>query len=1502
MKGKKVRKAIFTAAAIAALTGGTVTFAAAYWNGSQFHPSGAKQDLQANQVVFPGEENKTGNSGETNSQDSELWQKEENAADKDRPQADRSSGYLYENGSLYLPDGTETINLNNGETSPFPSLNGQGGTVYDLVDDVFHANLLIGDQGGSGNGLLADGSETGRTNTDGKQSSSSDGSSNQGGSGQGTGNRTDNGQTPAPSPTPTPQPSVADKIKDPEPTKNNDIGWGFKDIPYNEDTIKGINIVRVNIYHNENSYYQLYKGQQVSGKELFYALNTYATGSDDALYVWGEEAYNQYVRIDGVSFDGGKTFLRDFPVTIPKDIDSSQMVIDVSYRLSTSSNDWKTEQVKYAPSDSRIYVLSEKMGEDSETIENVLNDGAPNQCLKIGSKMNLFRWQNDLVGEEYLSALFPGWTENGELADWFYTATTGRHILEPQDMVPFDLNEYTIVMKLYWMSDSYDVGFQYSNLSYLQTLQSFGDMWEMYQEPLEVPKYVQALDIEGYFPKIVDRVTIPDTVLYINYQSTEMRVDEAWIVDEDNPFYRADGAGVLFNKAQTKMLGIPYQIGQMVVPENVEEIYIPDYNQLSVIDFGSRDVDDIPEINYNNLWDCRLVVEEDKIVDFLTEYYTEIGAGQNLVVAGSRDAEETYTVKNRTIVTNTGKLKKVLDGSTSVFLPDPIERICEGAFDGNAQATTIVLPKNDADLILEEGCFANSALTRILCNTQEQMDNIKKQLKNSGKPDISVEFVGTTENGYKYSAETVDGKACVTLLDVPEDLTEFDGTIPLDDGKTGLEVTAIGDGALENKTSLKWVILPESVTEIGSQAFKGCSALQGLFIGAKDTVVLGDGFVDDCPSLRFAASNAMTAVIESGYSPEMTDKDTMFLCPTNSVGYTDGFDSFTVESGIEWYEVVDGGETGKLLYGCSNAMGKWLVIRCGSELDGEISLPGDTMEIFSNAFYNTTGEFELNWKELTRLLYIDACAFQDSGLCGDVVMYPRQIGEAAFSRTNIKSAALLGTDTINLYDSLFMECSELEHVEFGNVDNIRGGVFYGCNKLQDITLTEAAPTDLVIYGARGNFYFNSNWSVEEEMEKLRIYVPDDAKEDYVEKWRYQLLGYSDTADQSAYEVMWDDIYEDLLWTNWVIPSDEEVQSALAERLLEGENRIRTLLGMDKVSYPSGMYRYSIEDGTLTLLGVPKGLTSLRLDYAALSVQEGRGYEKIYIGSRAFENSKNLRNITLTDKVGGIYSDAFAGIDCSESQKLTLTLEEDTPPELIRTDGEKFSFGVSEDALRIRVPDAYKGSYLEAWVYPMAGYDDFDALYQSVEDRLKKDSEDVTEGDIADRMAQIMTPYYNTLRTMLGMDSVSEDDVLSGWNLSRELPEEETETETEETETDETETSRDETETGETETDETETGSTGETETDGSSKPGTSETETDGSSKPSTGETEAGTAGETEAGGSRKPGTSEAAGETETGGSRKPGTDETAVNTAGEMETELVVENVFGEIEIYTSKS
>ena len=124
----------------------------------------------------------------------------------------------------------------------------------------------------------------------------------------------------------------------------------------------------------------------------------------------------------------------------------------------------------------------------------------------------------------------------------------------------------------------------------------------------------------------------------------------------------------------------------------------------------------------------------------------------------------------------------------------------------------------------------------------------------------------TSQEGFSYYEETIDGGNGAVLVKAPKELKEFAGQVTAEDGKA-VTITDIADSAFAECTDLTWVELPESVTTIGYGAFYGCNSLQGILIHAKEYIYIGNKSFDNCSSLRFVASNAMTAEMQDGYDP-----------------------------------------------------------------------------------------------------------------------------------------------------------------------------------------------------------------------------------------------------------------------------------------------------------------------------------------------------------------------------------------------------------------------------------------------------------------------------------------------------------------------------------------------------------------------------------------------------------------------------------------------------------
>lgn len=1402
MKNRK-KKAGIAVAAASVITAGAVTVATAYQNGLNFEPKDSNRKLQNNQVVFSDDQDQVEHSKDDSGDNSEIWEKNQNEDQSNRADDTNQPDYLFQQNSQDAQSShtqaltvgvTDNAGGNAGQTTT-GTQNGTGNTsdgAYNLTNDRNNADLIINGNG-NGNGQITQPNGTG----------DGDASNNGNGSGEDTKNNTngngDNSNSDSNSSaddknnsdnnnggTTTKRPSAT--AKDPEIKKDSPMNDGIPNNPFPDTGISDITTDengdsrRVVIMPKWGmDVVNLYKGQTIDQKMIYNSLDTYVYANDgSSRYVWGEGALNEYVRIDAVSFNGGITWRSDFPVTVPTTVTDDTMLIKASYRLA-KDKDWVERQVSYTLSANRIYVLSKEIEEENTVIDEdtILNY---DQNPEVGSIVNLFSVQQRYLGEEALTELFPGWMEDGKLVPWFYEATEGRHILEPAKSVPLSGN-YTVQLKNYWMTDDYQVDFfNGNNLVYLQTLTDFADKAivrmkdgttfdRIRYDELIIPEYVQAVEIDSSAEIDVDYLKIPDTVLYLADSSMGLHVERGYLVDEDNPVYQSTDEGVLLDKEATQILGIPYELKKLTIPATIQKADLDADNQISEIEIEADTLDSVPELSYNNINNCKLVVPESYMEDFLYENNAQIRQGTGNCVASADDPDVTYTMKNGVMLSSSGEVRRIIsENNTSVTLPNAAEQIEKDAFSKGAGIDTLILPKNGDALHLEEGSLNDSDITAIWCYSQKQYDTVKKELANSGTDkDVSVELLQKSAEGYYYRVSDVG----VILMDVPEDLTVFDGTMTSEDG-TPVEIDALAEHALADCKNLEWVTLPESIKKIGYKAFEDCTALQGILINSTDSITIGNGSFDGCDSLRFVASNAKEGIMEDGYAPQLTDSYYQssglmyFYIPTDYTGYFSGCLSFTPESGVTSYEMVDIGGDARMLYGQDELGTPWIGLRAGGAVADEVTLPESTMELFSYALADTkspSGSYSVNWDDLWMLNWIDSGAFRNSDLGGELSLGDYYfLYQSAFAGCKSLTEVTMG-DSIYLGEEVFQNCSGLTKVTLGEMFNNQKmyyGVFTGCDSLRDIYFTSEAAPSLMAYGTV-KYQFNYNWTEEEELENLKIHVPEGSEENYIRDWRYIFAGYVDTPDQSAYDRMWEDIrMEHMNWDTWEFPSDEEVDAYVAEALVAAENRVRVMLGMEEVTKPSEWYEYSIDEyGIITLTSVPSDCTEVTLDAETLGLPEGWYLDNI--GTGAFSKVKNLQKVIIPNGLAAIYSNALAGV---KSEDVTLVFE-GWAPDLFRSDddimnGVPFSFGIDDRHLHIQVPEGWEDFYIEMWQYIFAGYDNAEDMWNDIEaDLTEQNGTEPSNAEILEEMNNRLLISQNHIRAMMGLEPLDSIDSGSG---------------------------------------------------------------------------------------------------------------------------------------------
>lgn len=1411
MKKKNIGIAVVSVPILAA---GTVALASSYRDSTDFKPSDTEQELQVNQVVFDGSETGTGHSKKKNGEESHLLKNTNNG---EEAHLEEEANYLFENAQMHtesvgiLDDTNKTTTEKTEDTAEEAE---QPEKVYNIMKDASKADTSLDNPASSSNqnGTAgakensSSGSSSGSHSSSNKHSTSSttkpshsDNSGNNGNNGSNgnssnpgnNGNNDNSGNggnssTTKPTPTPIPVRKPAETAKDPESIKNNGMitGKPYTDgvKPGKETEEDGSNSSIIIQPASDIDAFTLYEGQTVTRKDIYNALDTMVYGKDEVIYVWGADALDKYIKIDAVSFDNGKSWTDNFPVTIPSNPESGQIQIRVYYRLSVNDSKWQERIVSYEVKKNRIFVLASQLTEENQTIDrkDILN--SIDQHPDVGTNINLLRYQSDLLGREPLTELFPGWTENGEPVSWFYKAGTGRHILEPADKVKLDPS-YTVQLEHQWMSDEYDVGSEYDNLCYLQTLtdctdkavtvvKNGGTQYRM----LSVPQYIQAVIIDKDANVDTDYMEIPDSVLYFRSSDTGLIVRKGYQVNSDNLKYTTTDDGILINKRGTEYIAIPYDIKSLTIPETVNRAVITQNNQISEIRLNAEILDEMPEIAYKNLKNCNTIIKNELLNTYVEQNYKSILEGENNTISAFDDPDTTYKVENESLVSSQGKLRYVLHtGRNNFTIPEDVTTVQSDAFNETSGLTTVIMPKNGKPVTLEKDCFAGSEIRKIHCYSADQFYSIADQLEQSGAPeDVTIELLDISADGISYSASEKDGEEVVTVVDVPDTITSFDGNLMLED-ESEIMVTAIGDGAFENCTKLKWVYLPETVNYIGYQAFRNCSALEGLFISTEDFVYIGNQSVDGCDSLRFIASNAKKAEIQDEYAPLIQDSfgNSCFYVPTGSEGYTSGCVYFTAESGVYGYEMVDIGDGHQMLYGVDDDWQPWLGLRSETEVSDQVQLPATTIELYCGAMegtHSTSGQYELNWEELTNLYAFDQGAFSNSELGGDIVLYGNDVwGDGSYISSSVFSgcrnitSVYIPNEQYYIGEYTFTDCTSLQKVKIkGGATgcSIYPGAFYNCSELSDITFESSLPPSMITYGT-SRCQFNAAWSQEEESEKLKIHVPQGSETDYIKAWRYPWCGYVDTGDETAYMRMWDGIqWDNIDWDSWEFPSDEKTIELLEKELLTKENYLRRMLGMDSVTEPTDLYHYRYNAQGLTLLGVPSGLESLDLGFTwDMEIPLFSSFN--YIGSNAFKKAVNLKKLTIPDTVQGIFENAFTGV---HSEKLTLNFEGITPPSLIRdTSDNIFEFGIDDSEIELKVPDGYEEIYIKEWRYALSGYEDLEEVRQVVTEELKKASEngeEPTEAEINDAVAWKLLPAENRIRVMMGLEPTEKPAELS----------------------------------------------------------------------------------------------------------------------------------------------
>lgn len=1413
MKKKTLRKlAVALPLSIAAVIG-VACAVQDYQGGAVFQPFASDRALQSNQVLFPddGERTEQGMGDETD--DSALWEKDREAEDASRPQQQDRADYLFQDNTPDTPSGTLAgTTTPQGTTSPGKV----PGSILGIVGgDGSNADLIIGGGSQPGGTLPGGNPGTGEAPTPPDEDTPS-------GPVPPTPPPTPTPTpTPTPAPTPdptpkpdqenngggggsaapTPKPNYSETAKDPETPKGepSDSGWGDatniqidSTSPRPGDKTDENTSITLNISMSASC--PLYCGQSIDSLTIFRALDTYVSvikrdwsawppSFDTTYYYWGESQFNKLFRIDSVSFDGGETYSDQFPMTIPEGLQAEAMKIRVSYRYDTSEA-WISyeEPVSCTPKEARLYVLSEQLNQQNQTIDSskVLNSVfTSDKFPSVGSRINLFYYQKALLRKsmettDKLEKLFPGWLENDQIVPFSYPVSSGRHVLEPASLVDYDSSLYDVRWASYYVDANYQVqdsAFDDSMLCSLQTLMDYGDTLESQSiDRLVVPQYVQAVELVRLFGKIeVKELVLPSSVIYVNTKDPDtLSVRENYVVDSANPKYTSQD-GILFSKDMTQLLAVPTERETLEIPASVESVTLSGSDCLTKLVFQGTNPDALPEVNFEDLAKASKLVVKPEVLDRFLQKNRTVIENRGFQVSDTEQPDVIYTVKNGMVLRNDGSLSGLMPSEDEIlYLPNGIEKIDSDALQGQNHLNTIVMPADGTVVETDGALFEKYTIKNVICYNQNQAQAIRAVAPNTVKIQIC-----RVASGYTYF---IMEENTAVLLSAPETITEFTGT----ELGEGISICEIGNYAFVHCKSLRYVTLPESVKDIGTQAFYGCDALEGLLIDSRDSIVIGDKAWDNCPALRFVASNAAKAVRQNNYDPTLNvtytgaDRDSLLVqylfCLPDKPGYSEHWMSF--EDPITHFVMVDVGGS-KALCGSNEEEGAWFVARMGKTMPKQVKLPQSIRWFYCGSFSGTVSSDEagytINWETLTANapnqanLGMNAYAFAHSDLAGSITL-PGNVDfdDYAFAYCDKLTSVDFSGTISRLGENLFMEDKTLSEVRFGTFasppahgrNELSNRQFSGCDKLQRIEFTSATPPTLGFLGV-GDAYAFTSTPEQDEKNELTLTVPEESKQAYLDAWRYAFAGYEDTTINGIFKPAYQSMRENIKHTS-KNTSDAEVDAKIYQTLLSTENRLRGLLGMDTIKKLDHLYNWKTTwgDDLFILTSAYTDVTEITLDAKTLDLPEGWSID--YIGSHAFANAPNLTQVTAdANTMLALYSGAFA----DANHPITLTFTGIADGKMMGVglvpagDGERFDFTGLE---KVVLPEGTEQTYLDLWLYPTSGYEDYADLYLQTADELYEqekltDNVEKNKELIDARMAEIMLPYENQLRRLFSMD-------------------------------------------------------------------------------------------------------------------------------------------------------
>lgn len=465
----------------------------------------------------------------------------------------------------------------------------------------------------------------------------------------------------------------------------------------------------------------------------------------------------------------------------------------------------------------------------------------------------------------------------------------------------------------------------------------------------------------------------------------------------------------------------------------------------------------------------------------------------------------------------------------------------------------------------------------------------------------------------------------------------------------GTTLTEIPEGAFSG-TKLSEVTIPDSVTLVNHNAFRDCTALCRLTLGAGE-------------NLRLMSNVFYNTSLAAVHIPTNVE----YIGEYCFVGLR-SLSAFTVDAANPYYTALGG-----LLYSKDERK----IIAAPAGITGTLYVPKSTEVIGFGAFENSLAD-SIVFDSASNILSFGYRAFYGAKNLREVTVPATvvAIDYYAFAQCNNLETVKFeeGSRLAGIYEGAFFGCGKLKNIILtDNIVEISDYAFYGCTSLTEIPVSDTSMIKGIYSYAFAYSGICGDFATPKTLIDIGDYafrgtkitsafIPDDNKLDLIigigvfeecevmEKIDVPFLGasYGD---------------EDIYWIGYIfgagapsanatyIPQSLRTYIAHEGGLLELTCGTPANIGSSK---PTGYYK--MDETNIENITLPEGITS--------------------IGQWAFYKCVNLKSVTIPDSVTNINSWAF--YNCSSLESLTI-------PDSVKVIGNE-TFYNCKSLTSIRIPD------------------------------------------------------------------------------------------------------------------------------------------------------------------------------------------------------------------------